>query len=69
MPKSKLPDQYASEAADASEAGDHTKAEQLYLTAAARASAYTNQPTMRKNAQLWDRCASRERRLAELAKK
>jgi len=66
--KDKRPDEFAADAAKASERGDHREAEKLYLTAAARASAYTNQPTMHRNATRWDRCATRERRLAELIK-
>jgi hypothetical protein len=68
MTKEKRPDDLAVEAAKASERGDHAEAERLYLTAAARAASYS-QPTMRKNMQHWDKCASRERRLAELTKK
>ena len=66
--KDKRPDEIAVDAAKASERGDHREAEKLYLTAAARASAYTNQPTMKRNVTTWDKCASRERRLAELTK-
>lgn len=68
-PRKEHPDEIADRAAKASETGDHTEAERLYLTAAARAAAFTNQPTMKKNVVLWDRCAARERRLAELSKK
>ena len=67
MTKDKRPDEIAADAAKASERGEHREAEKLYLTAAARASAYTNQPTMRKNMQHWDKCAARERRLHDLA--
>ena len=66
MPKDQRPDEIAADAAKASERGDHRNAERLYLTAAARASAYTNQPSMQKNASHWDKCAGRERRLAGL---
>jgi hypothetical protein len=66
--KDKRPDEIAADAAKASESGEHREAEKLYLTAAARASAYTNSPSMAKNATKWDKCASRERRLAELTK-
>ena len=65
----KRPEDFAADAAKASENGEHREAERLYLLAAARASAYTNQPTMHRNATRWDRCAVRERRLAELTKK
>jgi len=68
-PRKEHPDEIAVRAAKASEDGNHTEAERLYLTAAARAAAYTNQPTMKKNAAIWDKNASRERRLAELTKK
>lgn len=68
-PRRERPDDIADRAAKASENGDHVEAEKLYLTAAARAAACVNQPTMKKNVKLWDRCASRERRLAELTKK
>ena len=67
--KDERPDEIAVRAAKAGEAGEHRDAERLYLLAAARASAYTNQPTMRKNMQHWDKCAARERRLNELTKK
>lgn len=66
--KDKRPDEIAADAAKASERCDHREAEKLYLTAAARGAAYTNQPTMRKNVAHWDKCASRERRLHELQK-
>jgi hypothetical protein len=68
-PRKEHPDEIADRAAKASENGDHTEAERLYLTAAARAAVFTNQPTMKKSMQHWDKCASRERRLAELTKK
>jgi hypothetical protein len=67
--KDARPDDIALDASKASDRGDHRDAERLYLLAAARASTYTNAPTMRKNMQHWDKCASRERRLAELTKK
>jgi hypothetical protein len=67
--KDARPDEIALDAAKASENGEHREAEKLYLTAAARASTYVNSPSMRKNMQHWDKCASRERRLAELTKK
>lgn len=67
--KDERPDEIAVRAAKASEMGEHREAEKLYLLAAARAATYMNQPTMRKNMQHWDKCASRERRLAELTKK
>lgn len=66
--KDPRPDEIAADAAKASERGSHREAEKLYLTAAARASAYTNSPTMKKNMAHWDKCASRERRLAELTR-
>lgn len=66
MNKDKRPDEIAADAAKASERGDHREAEKLYLTAAARAATYTNQPTMRKNVAHWDKCATRERRLGDL---
>jgi hypothetical protein len=67
--KDARPDDIALDASKASDRGDHRDAERLYLLAAARASTYTKAPTMRKNMQHWDKCASRERRLAELTKK
>lgn len=67
--KDERPDEIAVRAAKCSEAGEHREAEKLYLTAAARAATYMNQPTMRKNMQHWDKCAARERRLNELSKK
>lgn len=66
MKKDQRPDEIAADAAKASERGDHHEAERLYLTAAARASAYSNSPSMQKNVTKWDRCAARERRLTEL---
>lgn len=68
MPKDKRPEEIARDAANASERGEHREAEKLYLTAAARASAYTNSPGMQKDAAKWDKCALRERRLHELTK-
>lgn len=68
MLKDKRPDEIAAEAEKASERGGHREAEKLYLTAAARASAYTDSPSQAKNAAKWDKCASRERRLHELTK-
>lgn len=64
----KRPEDFADDAANASERGDHREAERLYLTAAARASTYSNQPTMQKNAVKWDRSAAREKRLGDLTK-
>lgn len=67
--KDKTPEDLATEAAKASEAGNHVTAEGLYLLAAARAAAQRNNHQRQESAKLWDRCATRERRLAELAKK
>jgi hypothetical protein len=64
----KQPEDIADEAARASWDGDHRGAERLYLLAAARGAAYTNQPTRQKKVAQWDKAASRERRLAELTK-
>ncbi len=68
-PRKEHPDEIADRAAEQSANGNHTEAERLYLFAAARAATFTNQPTMKKNVALWDKNASRERRLAELTKK
>lgn len=68
MITNKRPDDTADDASKASERGDHREAERLYLMAAARASQFSNQPTMQKNVGKWDKAAQRERRLAELTK-
>lgn len=67
--KDKTPEEYALDAAKASEAGKHVEAERMYLLAAARAAAQQNNTKRQESAKLWDRCAVRERRLAELAKR
>ena len=67
--KNKGPEEIAEEAAKASETGNHADAERLYLLAAARAAAQQHNVKRQESAKLWDRCASRERRLAELTKK
>lgn len=64
----KQPDDIADEAFAASKAGNHRDAERLFLLAAERAAERTASPTMQKHAQRWDKCAARERRLAELTK-